>query len=272
MRARWTWGLVLAMCVLPASAQARERGHDGRARERHPSAGQHADRGGERPSARAERSDRGDRHERGRNRERSYGRDTGRRPDSRRDDRSAARGSRQSWTGGGRGSRPAWSGSDRGHRDDRSWRGSYRAAPRRVWPTHRYRPRYPAYYRYGYVHRHGYYFPRYYFDYGFYPAHGSIRIQVEPDVAEVYVDGYYAGIVDDFDGLFQRLDVAPGPHEITLRLDGFRTWSNQVYAVPGETVNLRFEMLPGPSGDEPGAYYDRDDDAGAYGVPQPYER
>jgi len=209
------------MCVLPASAQARERGHDGRARERHPSPGRHADRGDERRSARAERPNRGDRQQSGGSRERSYGR-----------------------------------------RDDRGWRGSYRAAPRRAWPSHRYGRRYPAYYRYGYVHRHGYYFPRYYFDYGYYPAHGSIRIQVEPDVAEVYVDGYYAGIVDDFDGLFQRLDVAPGPHEITLRLDGFRTWSEQVYAAPGETVNLSFYMLPGPSGEDPGAYE----------VPEPYEQ
>jgi hypothetical protein len=264
MRTRWAWGLVLAMCVLPASAQARERGHDGRARERHPSPGRHADRGDERRSARAERSSRGDRQQSGGSRERSYGRDrdTGRGRDSRRDDRSAARGSRQGWTSRDHGSRPGWSGSDRGRRDDRGWRGSYRPAPRRAWPSHRYGPRYPAYYRYGYVHRHGYYFPRYYFDYGYYPAHGSIRIQVEPDVAEVYVDGYYAGVVDDFDGLFQRLDVAPGPHEITLRLDGFRTWSEQVYAVPGETVKLRFYMLPGPSGEGPGAYE----------VPEPYEQ
>jgi hypothetical protein len=257
------------MCVLPASAQARERGHDDRARERHPSPGRHADRGEGGRSARAERSARADRQERGGNRERSYRRDSSR--DSRRGDGSAARGSRRGWTGGDRGSRPAWRGSDRGRRDDRAWRGSYRAAPRRGWPTHRYLPRYPAYYRYGYVHRYGSYFPRYYFDYDYYPAHGSIRIQVEPDVAEVFVDGYYAGIVDDFDGLFQRLDVAPGPHEITVRLDGFRTWSNQVYVVPGETLKLRFRMLPGPDGGEVGAYDERGYD-GAYDGPEPYER
>ena len=31
-----------------------------------------------------------------------------------------------------------------------------------------------------------------------------------PSEARVYVDGYYAGTVDDFDGLFQRLNVSPG--------------------------------------------------------------
>ena len=33
---------------------------------------------------------------------------------------------------------------------------------------------------------------------------GSGRLQVKPRNAEVYVDGYYAGTVDDFDGALQR--------------------------------------------------------------------
>src|SRR6185312_3885852 len=37
----------------------------------------------------------------------------------------------------------------------------------------------------------------------------AVRIEVSPNDAEVYVDGYYAGIVDDFDGVFQRLRVTP---------------------------------------------------------------
>ncbi len=73
-------------------------------------------------------------------------------------------------------------------------------------------------YRHGYFWSGGYYYPRYYYDYNAYPERASLRIQADPPQAEVYVDGYYAGIVDDFDGLFQRLHVAPGTHEITLRL------------------------------------------------------
>ena len=38
----------------------------------------------------------------------------------------------------------------------------------------------------------------------------SLRIEVKPKEAEVFVDGFYAGIVDDFDGTFQRLNVPPG--------------------------------------------------------------
>ena len=32
--------------------------------------------------------------------------------------------------------------------------------------------------------------------------YGDVRLQVRPRGAAVYVDGYYAGVVDDFDGVF----------------------------------------------------------------------
>ena len=65
-------------------------------------------------------------------------------------------------------------------------------------------------------------------------APGSVRVLVDPAEARVYVDGYYAGTVDDFDGLFQRLNVSPGRHEITLKLEGYKTHRMKVY-VPPET-------------------------------------
>jgi hypothetical protein len=61
----------------------------------------------------------------------------------------------------------------------------------------------------------------------------------------VYVDGYYAGVVDDFDGLFQRLHVAPGRHEITLKLTGYQTHRVRVYVGAGATLKLDHEMQEG---------------------------
>ena len=40
--------------------------------------------------------------------------------------------------------------------------------------------------------------------------YGDVRLQVRPRGAAVYVDGYYAGVVDDFDGVFQRLTLVVG--------------------------------------------------------------
>jgi hypothetical protein len=50
---------------------------------------------------------------------------------------------------------------------------------------------------------------------------GSLRLEVEPNDAEVFVDGYYAGTVDEFDGHFQKLDLIPGPHHVEIRRPGY---------------------------------------------------
>lgn len=73
---------------------------------------------------------------------------------------------------------------------------------------------------------------------------GAARLLVTPREAAVYVDGYRAGKVDDFDGAFQRLRVEPGPHEITLYLEGYRTISEKVYLSEGSTFKIRETMAP----------------------------
>lgn len=74
---------------------------------------------------------------------------------------------------------------------------------------------------------------------------GSVRVLVDPSEARVYVDGYYAGTVDDFDGLFQRLNVSPGRHEIALKLEGYKTHRVKVYVAPESTVKLHYDMQKG---------------------------
>ena len=78
----------------------------------------------------------------------------------------------------------------------------------------------------------------------------SLRLEVKPQDAEVYVDGYYAGIVDDFDGVFQRLPVTPGEHDIELYLDGYRSVRQKVYATPRNTFKLKYTMERLGAGDQ----------------------
>jgi len=88
----------------------------------------------------------------------------------------------------------------------------------------------------------GYGYPYYgYPGYGYYGYrnYSSARIQVTPKEAKVYVDGFYAGVVDDFDGWSQRLDVPPGQHEVEIYLEGFRTLRERVLFQPGETVKIK---------------------------------
>lgn len=77
----------------------------------------------------------------------------------------------------------------------------------------------------------------------------SVRLDVKPKDAAVYVDGFYAGVVDDFDGVFQRLHTTPGGHEITLYLDGYRTFSQKMYLPPTRTFTIRQRLEKLPAGE-----------------------
>ena len=77
----------------------------------------------------------------------------------------------------------------------------------------------------------------------------SVRLDVTPHDAEVYVDGYYAGIVDDFDGMLQRLRVEPGQHEITIYHDGYRPVHQRVYLTRDRTFKIKQELEKLPAGE-----------------------
>ena len=91
--------------------------------------------------------------------------------------------------------------------------------------------------------------------YGGYPSYGSyggyagapyggVRIQIARRAAEVYVGGYFAGTVDDFDGSLQQLNLEPGPHRIEVRENGFEPMAFDVYVQPGRTTTYRTAMRP----------------------------
>jgi hypothetical protein len=71
---------------------------------------------------------------------------------------------------------------------------------------------------------------------------GKVRVLATPEQADVYVDGFYAGVVDDFDGALQRLPVTPGGHAITLYLEGYRTVTRHIAVTADSTVTLKITM------------------------------
>jgi PEGA domain len=108
----------------------------------------------------------------------------------------------------------------------------------------------PAYYGfapygyYGPAYSYGYPYP-YYYDYN-----GSARLQIAPREAEVYVDGYLAGTVDNFDGRLQRLHVPSGEHELQVYLKGYRTYRQKVLFRPGATVSIQHALQPLAAGEQ----------------------
>jgi len=145
--------------------------------------------------------------------------------------------------------------------------------PRRVlpvvyygYPGYFYGPRFGLGIGLGYGYGYGYGYPYWGYPYGYYgyygypyypyyggippaygygsAAYGGIRIDLPQKDAAVYVDGYYAGIVDDFDGVLQRLTLEPGAHHIEIKAAGFIPLAFDVNVDPGRTIHYRASLIP----------------------------
>ena len=71
---------------------------------------------------------------------------------------------------------------------------------------------------------------------------GSLRLKIKPRDAQVFVDGYYVGIVDDFDGVFQRVHLPSGPHRIEVRAPGYETLTFDVQIRFDETTKFEGDL------------------------------
>jgi hypothetical protein len=78
--------------------------------------------------------------------------------------------------------------------------------------------------------------------YGSYRGSGSLRLRVKPGEAQVFVDGYYVGVVDSFDGVFQRLNLDAGPHKVEIKAEGYETAQFDVMVTHGETVTFKGDL------------------------------
>jgi len=80
--------------------------------------------------------------------------------------------------------------------------------------------------------------------YGHYDPTGAARLQVTPRDAEVYVDGNFAGVVDDYDGVLQRLRVLQGEHELQFYREGYKTVSQRVLFRRDSTLKITLALPP----------------------------
>ncbi len=90
-------------------------------------------------------------------------------------------------------------------------------------------------YPYGYTPR-GYYDPL--------PGHyyGGLRITGAPRDAQVFADGYLVGIVNDFDGVFQHMNLEAGTHHIEIQAPGLEPIAFDVNVQPGQTITYRADI------------------------------
>jgi hypothetical protein len=145
--------------------------------------------------------------------------------------------------------------SNRGYVGRDYYRGSYgygygrRISPRYVRPyisgyysyrPYYYRPRFGLNIYYGVDGSYPYgYTPRGYYDPIPGRSYGGVRITDAPREAQVFADGYYVGIVDDFDGVFQHVNLEAGEHQIEVRTPGDEPIAFDIVVQPGRVMTLR---------------------------------
>jgi hypothetical protein len=134
-------------------------------------------------------------------------------------------------------------------------RGGYRGPARSVFVGARFGyPVYPYPYYYN-----PFWWDSYAFQYGPYPPYygyrydpsADLRTQVTPKNAEVYIDGYLVGTVDNFDGMLQRLRVPLGEHEITIYEEGYEPFREKMLFRPYESYHIKQSLRPLAAGATP---------------------
>jgi hypothetical protein len=87
---------------------------------------------------------------------------------------------------------------------------------------------------------------------GYGPAYGyddtgGLRLEIKgpnPNKADVYVNGGYVGVVNDFNSWWQSLSLTPGTYGISIDAKGYQPLNFKVTIAPGQTVTYRGDLVP----------------------------
>ena len=74
--------------------------------------------------------------------------------------------------------------------------------------------------------------------------YGGVALEMSPYDADVFVDGEYAGRVEDFDGMNQALTLASGTHQIEIQSPGYQPLLFNVVIQPGQIIPFRGDLRP----------------------------
>jgi PEGA domain len=71
----------------------------------------------------------------------------------------------------------------------------------------------------------------------------TIKINVNPSRAAVFVDGRFVGHVGEFGGLGRAMQVVPGSHHIRIALPGYATFQSDINPLPRQKVEVRTDLV-----------------------------
>ena len=84
--------------------------------------------------------------------------------------------------------------------------------------------------------------PAYSGDSGTFAGEGTLRLKIKPPDAEVYVDGYYVGVVSDFNGIFHKLHIEGGQHRVEVRAPGYESLTFDVEITPDHATTYQGDL------------------------------
>ncbi len=71
----------------------------------------------------------------------------------------------------------------------------------------------------------------------------TIKLNVTPSRAAVFVDGRFVGHVGEFAGLGRAMQVVPGTHQIRIALPGFQTFQTDINPLPKQKVEVKTDLV-----------------------------
>jgi len=74
---------------------------------------------------------------------------------------------------------------------------------------------------------------------------GEIKLEVTPERAAVFVDGHFAGTVNQFRGAGRAMLIAPGNHHIKIDLVGYQPFETDVTLLAKQKITVKTDLAPG---------------------------
>src|ERR1700757_759156 len=76
-------------------------------------------------------------------------------------------------------------------------------------------------------------------------ATGELKIAATPSRAAVFVDGQYAGHIDEFDGVGKAMLLTPGQHRLHIALPGYLPFDTMVDLRPQQKLKIQTDLVKG---------------------------
>lgn len=89
------------------------------------------------------------------------------------------------------------------------------------------------------------------------PLPGRLVLDIEPATAQIFTDGYYVGLPEDFSSTRGGLAIDAGVHRLDLSANGYEAMAVDLRVSPGQVVTYRATLkpLPPPSAMAPTTFY-----------------